>query len=198
MGSAWAKIGFHSLEIIVVSPAGALVLPIIVIAGGSGSRGTTILANMMLTGSGGQALNSFSLATAGVMAVPPIVVERILMERPVAIVGGNRLAAVVPRRRGCEAAAQSCAITDRLGADNVAQFLCNKRIIRQLDWEGRGFCQLTQIQDVAASARVQAQRRIACWAILRFEFFNVLVKAGFVGDVGAGELQHALSAQGVF
>lgn len=83
-------------------------------------------------------------------------------------------------------------------ADNVAQLLCNKRMIRQLDWVGRVTGQLTQIQDVAASACVQAQRRIARWAVLRFKLFDVLVKAGFVGDVGAGELQHALSAEGVF
>lgn len=71
-------------------------------------------------------------------------------------------------------------------------------MIRQLGWAGRGLGELTQIQDVAASTSIQAQRRIAGWAILRFEFPDVFVEAGFMRDVGARELQHAFAAKGVF
>lgn len=57
---------------------------------------------------------------------------------------------------------------------------------------------LTDIQHISSTARVQAQWRIAGWAVLRLELLDVLVEAGLVRDVGAGELEDALAAQGVF
>lgn len=55
----------------------------------------------------------------------------------------------------------------------------------------------TNIDDIAASARIEVQRRVACRAVLRLELADELVKASFVGHVGAGELQHALAAERV-
>lgn len=42
------------------------------------------------------------------------------------------------------------------------------------------------------------QRSITRGAILRFELADELVEAGFVGDVGTGELQYALALQSMF
>lgn len=98
-----------------MSPASAVVLSVVVVARRGDPRapsdprdprGTTVLANVMLAGPRSQALYSFSLAMAGGLAVPPAVVERVLMHA-VSIVGGGRLTVVIPRRGGRETAAQS-------------------------------------------------------------------------------------------
>lgn len=57
---------------------------------------------------------------------------------------------------------------------------------------------LTNIQHISSTARVQAKRRIAGWAVLRIKFLDVLVEACLMRDVTAGELEDALAAQGVF
>jgi hypothetical protein len=57
---------------------------------------------------------------------------------------------------------------------------------------------LTNIQYVSSPTRVQAQWRIAGRAILRLKLLDIFVEAGFVGDMATGELQDALSTEGMF
>lgn len=57
---------------------------------------------------------------------------------------------------------------------------------------------LTNIQHIPASARIQAQWRVTCWTVLRFELLDVLVKTGFVRDVPAGELKDSLAPKSMF
>ena len=57
---------------------------------------------------------------------------------------------------------------------------------------------LTNIKDVAAAAGVEAEWRIACRAVMRVKLFHILVEAGAMRDVSAGELEDALAAKRMF
>lgn len=48
--------------------------------------------------------------------------------------------------------------------------------------------------DIASSAGIKAQRCVACWALLGFEFTNVLVEAGFVRHMTTRQLQYTFAS----
>ncbi len=56
----------------------------------------------------------------------------------------------------------------------------------------------TDVDDIAATAGIEMQGRVACWTVLRLDLSNEFVEAGLVGDMGARELEDTLALEGVF
>lgn len=80
-------------------------------------------------------------------------------------------------------------------ADHITYFLCGRisaltHLVSAI--EGR-----TNVNHIAASARVEVQWRVASRAVLRVEFADELVETSFVRHMRTGELQHALASQSV-
>ena len=103
---------------------------------------------------------------------------------------------IIPLRWGVLGAALllTLFVGQRDRTDNAAQFLyealvgtiCTARLKRR-----------TKVEHVAPSAGIQAERRVARWAVLRVKLLDVLVEAGLVGDMTAGKLEDTLAAKGM-
>lgn len=81
------------------------------------------------------------------------------------------------------------------GSYSVVEFLCLH--VSCSTWTGEQSMAIHTKVQTTSSTRVYAEGRVAGWTFLRLELFDVFVKAGFVGDVGAGHLQDAFAPQGV-
>lgn len=55
----------------------------------------------------------------------------------------------------------------------------------------------TDVDDVTTATGIKMQWGVTCWTVLPLEFTDELIKAGFMGDVRARELENSLSLQGM-